>query len=61
MASALQFGGEHKEAFMLNMIRNLVRFRLAQKVSRGAAKKLGLRPIAGLVGLIGGIRAARRH
>lgn len=46
---------------MLNMIRNLVRFRLAQKVSRGAAKKLGLRPIAGLVGLIGGIRAARRH
>lgn len=46
---------------MLKTIRNLVRFRLGQKVTRGAARKLGLRPIAGLAGLIGGIRSVRRH
>ncbi|MGH9457766.1 MAG: hypothetical protein ACRD2J_09035 [Thermoanaerobaculia bacterium] len=46
---------------MLKMIRKMVRFRLAQKVTRGAARKLGLRPIAGLLGVVGGLRAARRH
>jgi hypothetical protein len=46
---------------MLNFLKKLIRFRVGQKVSRGAAKKLGLRPISGIVGLIGGLRTMRRH
>jgi hypothetical protein len=46
---------------MLNFLKTIIRFRVGQKVSRGAAKKLGLRPISGIVGLIGGFRTMRRH
>jgi hypothetical protein len=46
---------------MLSFLKNMIRFRVGQKVSRGAAKKLGLRPLSGIIGLIGGLRTMRRH
>ena len=46
---------------MLRMVKNLIRFRLGQKVARGTAKKLGLGPVAGIVGLVSGLRAMRKH
>jgi hypothetical protein len=41
---------------MLKLIAKMVKFRIGQKVARGAAKKIGLRPVAGLMGLIGGFK-----
>ncbi|HEY0593851.1 MAG TPA: hypothetical protein VGF40_18915 [Thermoanaerobaculia bacterium] len=46
---------------MLTFLKKMIKFRVGQKVARGAAKKLGFKPIAGLVGLVGGYRAMRRH
>lgn len=41
---------------MIRLILKMIRFRLGQKMARGTARKLGLRPVAGLMGLIGGLR-----
>lgn len=46
---------------MLSFLKKIVRFRVGQKVSRGAAKKLGFGPLAGIIGLVGGLRTLRRH
>lgn len=46
---------------MFKTIKQLILFRLGQKVSRGVAKKVGLRPVASLAGLIGGFRYMRKH
>lgn len=46
---------------MFKFLRKMVRFRVGQKVTRGTARKLGLGPLSGLLGVIGGMRAARRH
>jgi hypothetical protein len=41
---------------MIGLMIKMAKFRIGQKVSRKAAKKLGLRPVAGLMGLIGGFK-----
>lgn len=46
---------------MLNFIKRLIAFRLGQTSARGAARMLGFRKLALIVGLIGGFRALRRH
>jgi hypothetical protein len=49
------FGGA-QEASMVGLIMKMIRFRLGQKIARGSAKKLGLRPVSGLMGIVGGFR-----
>lgn len=46
---------------MFKTIKQLILFRMGQKVSRGVAKKVGLGPISPLAGLIGGFRYMRKH
>lgn len=46
----------HFYPFMIGLILKMIRFRLGQKMARGTAKKLGLRPVSGLMGIIGGLR-----
>jgi hypothetical protein len=46
---------------MLNFIKRLVAFRLGQTSARGAARLLGFRRLAMIAGLIGGVKAWRRH
>lgn len=41
---------------MFGVIMKMVKFRIGQKITRKAAKKLGLGPVAGLMGLIGGFK-----
>lgn len=42
---------------MFGLIMKMAKFRIGQKVARGVAKKLGLRPVSGLLGIIGGFKA----
>jgi hypothetical protein len=46
---------------MLNFLKSLLVFRVAQKSSRGAAKLLGFGRLGLLIGLVGGWRAMKRH
>lgn len=46
---------------MFSLLKKMIRFRVGQKVSRGAAKKIGLGPLSGLLGIIGGVRTMRRR
>lgn len=46
---------------MWDLIKKLVRFRVAQKSTRGAAKLLGFGKLGLVFGLIGGLRALRHH
>ncbi|HUP66161.1 MAG TPA: hypothetical protein VM557_12865 [Thermoanaerobaculia bacterium] len=46
---------------MFKLLGKMLKFRLGQKVTRGAAKKMGLGPMSGLLGLVGGLKAARKH
>jgi len=41
---------------MFKTIKQLILFRLGQKVSRGVAKKVGLGPVSSIAGFIGGLR-----
>lgn len=44
---------------MLNFLKKLILFRMGQKGTRGAAKMLGLGRLGSILGLVGGLRAAR--
>jgi len=44
---------------MLKMIAMMIRFRVGQKVTRGAARKMGLGLISPLAGVIGGLKTMR--
>jgi hypothetical protein len=44
---------------MWNLIKKLVRFRVGQKSTRGAAKLLGFGKLGLILGLFGGLRALR--
>jgi hypothetical protein len=44
----------------MGVVTKALNFRLSQQLARGTAKKLGLGGIAGIVGLVAGIRAFRR-
>lgn len=44
---------------MWNFIKKIVRFRLAQKSARGAARMLGFGRLGLILGLVGGLRALR--
>jgi hypothetical protein len=47
---------------MLRFLKKLLMFRVGQKASHGFARSIGVyKPIAGIVGLIGGIKYMRRH
>jgi hypothetical protein len=46
---------------MLNFIKRLIAFRLGQTSARGAARMLGFGRLAMIAGLIGGLKAMRRH
>jgi len=41
---------------MLKLMVKMVKFRMGQKVAKGTAKKIGLKP-AWLIGVIGGLKA----
>lgn len=44
----------------MGVLKKAINFRLSQQLARGTATKLGLGGVAGIVGLIAGIRAYRR-
>ena len=46
---------------MMHFLKKLVMFRIGQKASRGFARSIGLNAMAGLVGLVGGVKYMRRH
>lgn len=46
---------------MLTLIRRLIAYRLGHASAKSAARMLGFGKLAGIVGLIGGYRAMRRH
>ncbi len=46
---------------MLSFIKQLIAFRLGQTSARGAARLLGFGRLAMIAGVIGGIKAMRRH
>jgi hypothetical protein len=46
---------------MLNFIKRLVAFRLGQSSAKTAARMLGFGRLAMLAGVIGGVKAFRRH
>lgn len=45
---------------MLNFLKTLLLFRVGQKSARGAARMLGFGRAGMILGILGGIRAARR-
>ena len=45
---------------MWRMVKNFFRFRMAQKMSKRTATKLGLGSLATVVGIVAGVRALRR-
>lgn len=46
---------------MLNFVKRLIAFRLGQSSARGAARLLGFGRLAMIAGIIGGVKAWRRH
>jgi hypothetical protein len=46
---------------MLRFLKKLVMFRLGQKSARGAARMLGLGRLGMVIGLLGGLKALKRH
>ena len=46
---------------MLHFLKKLLMFRIGQKASRGFARSIGLEALAGVVGLVGGVKYMRRH
>ena len=46
---------------MLNFIKRLIAFRLGQTSAKGAARLLGFKRIAAIAGLVGGVKAYRKH
>jgi hypothetical protein len=46
---------------MLHFLKKMLMFRIGQKASRGFARTIGLDAIAGVVGLLGGMKYMRRH
>ena len=46
---------------MLNFMKKLLLFRIGQKATRGVAHRIGLHGIAGVAGLVGGLKYMRRH
>jgi len=47
---------------MYRFLRKVFMFRLGQRTSRGFARKIGIRrPLANIIGIIGGVKYMRRH
>lgn len=46
---------------MLNFIKRLIAFRIGQTSAKGAAKLLGFGKLAPIAGLVGGVKAYRKH
>lgn len=46
---------------MLRFLKKLLLFRVGQKASRGFARSIGLGGVAGVAGIIGGVKYMRSH
>ena len=46
---------------MLNFIKRLIAFRIGQTSAKGAARLLGFGKLAAIAGIVGGVKAFRRH
>ena len=47
---------------MYRFLKKVLMFRVAQRTSRGFARRIGIgRPFASLIGIIGGVKYVRRH
>jgi hypothetical protein len=46
---------------MLRLIKQLFFFRVGQRATRGVARSIGLGSLAGIAGVIGGVKYMRRH
>lgn len=46
---------------MLHFLRKLLMFQVGRKASRGFAKSIGLDALAGVVGVVGGLKYMKRH
>ena len=46
---------------MLNFIKKLIAFRIGQSSTKGMARLLGFRKLATVAGIIGGVKAYRKH
>ena len=47
---------------MYRFLKKVFMFRVAQRASRGFARRIGIRrPFANLIGIIGGVKYVRRH
>jgi len=46
---------------MLHFLKKLLMFRIGQKASRGFAHSIGLKSVAPIVGIVGGVKYMRRH
>ena len=58
--SACTFGERRLD--MYRFLRKVFMFRLGQRTSRGFARKIGIRrPLANIIGIIGGVKYMRRH
>jgi hypothetical protein len=60
MALRLQFpeaGGTN----MLRFLKQLFFFRVGQRATRGVARSIGLGSLAGIAGIIGGVKYMRKH
>jgi len=46
---------------MLHFLKKLLMFQVGRKASRGFAKSIGLDSLAGVVGVVGGLKYMKRH
>lgn len=46
---------------MLRLIKKLLLFRIGQRATRGVARTIGLGSLAGIAGVVGGVKYMRRH
>jgi hypothetical protein len=46
---------------MLRFLKQLLMFKVGQSAARGFARSIGLRRLATIIGIIGGVKHARRH
>jgi len=46
---------------MLHFLKKLLMFQVGRKASRGFAKSIGLDALAGVVGVVGGLKYMKRH
>jgi hypothetical protein len=46
---------------MRHFLKKLLMFRIGQKAAKGFARSIGLKKVAPLIGVVGGLKHMRRH